>query len=122
MEKTYTTSSFISRRNRKKRENRRKSNRLYFRAYSIPVNSSTSTDEKLGGRGSVVLDSKERDLNTPTTIKCQGESHSYTSKNLDKIPNGSKFERDLEGLYKRNFERTDYVNKDLFRMLRHKEL
>lgn len=99
----------------------------------IPVNSSYF-GWKEEGRGSVVFCSRRRDLSTCTYKKITRRKFcniniiqdklywSSKSKNVQ-IPNGSlKIHNELRSLYERNSINANWINHDLFRLLRYTEL
>ena len=115
-----------------KYEKKLKTNSKYYRTNMIPVNSLYEGLYK-EGRGSVVFCSRRRDLNTYTYFKktkrfysvnkIQDKSYwSSKSKNVQ-VPNGPlKIQDELRSLYNRNLYNDNWINKDLFRILRHIDL
>lgn len=112
-------------------EKKLKTNLKHYRTNAIPVNSSYF-GWKEEGRGSVVFFSRRRDLSTCTYKKftrrnfcniIQDKLHwSSKSKNVQ-IPNGSiKIHNELRCLYERNLNNANWINHDLFRLLRYTEL
>lgn len=79
-----------------------------------------------GGRGCIVLRLGGRHLNTYLrTIQSQSRSHRLFSKDTRQVPNGLNINglEEIEKLIKRNTEKgLTYINKDLFRILRHEDI
>ena len=108
-----------------------KTNLKHYRTNTIPVNSSYFGWRE-EGRGSVVFCSRRRDLSTCTYKKITRRKicniiqdklyWSSKSKNVQ-IPNGSlKIHNELRSLYERNLINANWINYDLFRLLRYTEL
>jgi len=108
-----------------------KTNLKHYRTNVIPVNS-FSFGLREEGRGSVVFCSRRRDLSTCTYNKITKRKICYViqdklywsskSKNVQ-IPNGSlKIHNELRSLYERNCCNDNWINYDLFRLLRYTEL
>jgi len=108
-----------------------KTNLKHYRTNMIPVNSSYFGWKEVG-RGSVVFCSRRRDLSTCTYKKITRRKFcniiqdklywSSKSKNVQ-IPNGSlKIHNEFRSLYERNLINANWINHDLFRLLRYTEL
>lgn len=96
-----------------------------YRANTKPVKPQVWTT--WGGRGCIVLHSGGRHLSTFTrSTQSQGRLHRLFSKDTRQVPNGPNNTnglREIEKLTKRNAEKGPmYINKDLFRILRHEDI
>lgn len=112
-------------------EKKLKTNFKHYRTNAIPVNSSYF-GWKEEGRGSVVFCSRRRDLSTCTYKKfnkrnfcnsIQDKLYWFSKSKNVQIPNGSiKIHNELRSLYERNSNNDNWINHDLFRLLRYTEL